>query len=66
MRSVICSSVSPTVAPGHADLHHHGLDGEVRILAPPEPEVGPDARDHDDEHEIGHQGTVPNAPIRRG
>ena len=26
------------------DLHDHGLDGEVRILAAPEPEVGPDAR----------------------
>ena len=25
-------------------LHHHGLDGEVRVLAAPEPEVGPDAR----------------------
>ena len=44
-------------------LHHHGLDGEVRILAPPEPEVGPDARDHDDEHEIGHEGTVPERPF---
>ena len=25
---------------GPPDLHHHGLDGEVRILAAPEPEVG--------------------------
>src|ERR1700675_4663632 len=33
---------------GSPDLHHHGLDGEVRILAAPEPQVGPDARDHDD------------------
>ena len=44
-------------------LHHHGLDGEVRVLAAPEPEVGPDARDHDDEHEIGHKGTVPDRPF---
>ncbi len=44
-------------------LDHHGLDGEVRILAPPEPEVGSDARDDDDEHEIGHQGTVPDCPF---
>ena len=44
-------------------LHHHGLDGEVRILAPPEPEVGPDARDRDDEHEIGHEGAVPDRPF---
>src|SRR6202007_790537 len=44
-------------------LHHHGLDREVRVLAAPEPEVGPDARDHDDEHEIGHQGTVPKRPF---
>ena len=44
-------------------LHHHGLDGEVRILAAPEPEVGPDARDHDDQHEIGHERTVPDRPF---
>ena len=25
---------------GPGGLHHHGLDGEVRILAPAEPEVG--------------------------
>ena len=48
---------------GPDGLHHHGLDREVRVLAPPEPEVGPDARDHDDEHEIGHQGTVPDRPF---
>ena len=46
-----------------SDLHHHGLDGEVRILAAAEPEVGPDARDHDDEHEIGHQRTMPDRPF---
>ena len=49
-----------------SDLHDHGLDGEVRILAPPEPEVGPDARDHDDEHEIDHERTMPDRPFGRG
>src|SRR5690348_225331 len=44
-------------------LHHHGLDREVRVLAAPEPEVGPDARDHDDQHEIGHKGPVPKRPF---
>ena len=29
----------------------------------PEPEVRKDARDHDDEHEIGHQRTVPKRPF---
>ena len=48
---------------GPPDLHDHGLDGEVRILAAPEPEVGPDARDHDDQHEIGHQRTMPDRPF---
>ena len=48
---------------GPCGLNHHGLDGEVRILAPPEPEIGSDARDGDDEHEIGHQRTVPDRPF---
>ena len=46
-----------------SDLHHHGLDGEVRILAPAEPKVGADARHHDDEHEIDHQRTMPDRPF---
>ena len=44
-------------------LHHHRLHGKVRVLAPPEPEVGPDARDGDDEHEIGHERPVPQRPF---
>ena len=63
MRSVICSSVSPTVAPGHSACTTMVLTVKSGIFAPPEPEVGPDARDRDDEHEIGHQGTVPDRPF---
>ena len=48
---------------GPADLHDHGLDGEVRILASPEPEVGSDARHHDDEHEIDHERTMADRPF---
>src|SRR5208283_3200804 len=48
---------------GPPDLHDHRLDGEVGILAPAEPEVGPDARHHDDEHEIDHERTVPDRPF---
>ena len=46
-----------------SDLHDHGLDGEVRILAASEPQVGPDARHHDDEHEIDHERTMPDRPF---
>ena len=46
-----------------SDLHDHGLDGEVRILAPAEPQVGADARHHDDEHEIDHERTMPDRPF---
>src|SRR5271166_6658005 len=46
-----------------SDLHDHGLDGEVRILAAPEPEVGSDARHHDDEHEIDHERTMADRPF---
>src|SRR5271165_4898008 len=48
---------------GPPDLHHHGLDGEVGILAAAEPEVGPDARHDDDEHEIDHERTMPDRPF---
>src|SRR5271165_2319928 len=44
-------------------LHHHGFHGKVRVLAPPEPKVGPDACGGDDEHEIGHQRAVPERPF---
>ena len=47
-------------------LHHHGLDGEIRILAPTEPHIGRDARDHDDEHEIQSRAIGAGSPIRRG
>ena len=45
-------------------LDHHGLDGEIRILAPPEPDIGADSRDDDGEHEIGDHGAVPDRPFR--
>ena len=48
---------------GPADLHDHGLDGEVRILASPEPEVGPHSSHDDDEHEIDHERTVADRPF---
>ena len=44
-------------------LHHHGLDGEVRVLAAPEPEIGRDAGDRDHQHEVGHQRAVPEGPF---
>ena len=47
--------------PGGA--HHHGLDREVGILAAAEPEVGGDARDHDHQHEVGHERAVPDRPF---
>ena len=57
-RSRMISSAARLTAEGDSD----GLEGEPRILAPPEPEVGPDAAS-DDEHEIGHQRTVPDRPF---
>ena len=43
--------------------HHHGLDGEVGILAAAELEVAGDARDHDHQHEEGHERAVPQGPF---
>ena len=45
------------------DLHHHRLDGEVRILAPSKPEVRPKAGNHYDQHEVAHEGAMPNGPL---
>ncbi len=45
------------------DLHHHGLDRKVRILAAPESEVRSESRNHDDEHDVGDERTMPNRPI---
>ena len=48
---------------GPGCLHHHGLHSEVRILAAPEPDVGPNAREGDHQHKIGHQRAMPDRPF---
>src|SRR5271166_2519476 len=39
------------------------LQDELRILAPPEPQVGPDARNQDHQHEKDHERTMADRPF---
>ena len=63
MRSVTCRTVSLTVAPGQLRLDDHGLDGEGRIFLAAEIEIGEDAGDDEDQHEVPDQRAVVERPV---
>ena len=51
--------------PGPGGLNHHRLDDEGRVLVAAEPEVGHDAGDHRDDHEVDDERAVLERPFRK-